>query len=232
MIDVLIDQFTSAGGPLFAALLAVSLLATTITVFKIIQFARLGVGRHAGARAALSRWKAGDLDGGLREAEAHRPALARVAAAGMAAHLGSAGDTAHAREIATQAAVEQLHAMSTHLRVIEAVVQAAPMLGLLGTVIGMIDAFSTMSEGGGAVDPAALAGSIWFALTTTAIGLAIAIPFYFVSVWLEGRVEGERAAMESMIAAILNAPAGRQQAAQRPPPYLAGDGPRTATFGN
>ena len=58
----------------------------------------------------------------------------------------------------------------------------APMLGLLGTVSGMIKAFSVMSQGGMG-DPSKLAGSIGEALITTATGLVIAIPamiFYFV----------------------------------------------------
>ena len=58
----------------------------------------------------------------------------------------------------------------------------APMLGLLGTVSGMIKAFSVMSQGGMG-DPSKLAGSIGEALITTATGLVIAIPamiFYFI----------------------------------------------------
>ncbi len=100
--------------------------------------------------------------------------------------------------------MESLNIMTSHLRLIEAVVQAAPMLGLLGTVIGMISAFGKLSGGGGAVDPGALAGGIWVALLTTAIGLAVAIPFYFVSTWLESRIERERAAMETVISGLVN----------------------------
>ncbi len=59
-----------------------------------------------------------------------------------------------------------------------------------------------MAQGGGAADPSALAGGIWIALTTTAAGLSVAIPFYFLSVWFESRVEAERAAMEAAIADV------------------------------
>jgi biopolymer transport protein ExbB len=96
--------------------------------------------------------------------------------------------------------------MSRHVRVLETSVQAAPMLGLLGTVLGMIAAFNEMSVSGGAVDPTALAGGIWVALSTTALGLMIAIPFYFFTSWIEGRIERERAAMDTTILTIVYGP--------------------------
>ena len=52
----------------------------------------------------------------------------------------------------------------------------SPLLGLLGTVIGMISSFSQLELGGDLVNPALLAGGIWTALLTTAIGLVVAIP--------------------------------------------------------
>jgi len=90
------------------------------------------------------------------------------------------------------------------MRLLEAVVQGAPMLGLLGTVIGMIDAFSTLAAADGAVDPGLLAGGIWTALTTTAAGLAIALVTYFIAAWLEARIAQERQTMETLISAAIH----------------------------
>ena len=84
------------------------------------------------------------------------------------------------------------------------VIQAGPMLGLLGTVVGMIQAFSTLAEAGGAADPAQLAAGIWTSLTTTATGIAIALLAYFVANWLEARIERERLAMETLISAAIH----------------------------
>ncbi|WP_442481408.1 MotA/TolQ/ExbB proton channel family protein [Aeoliella sp. SH292] len=56
------------------------------------------------------------------------------------------------------------------------VVKTAPMVGLFGTVLGMMGAFQGISAGGSDVDPAAMAGNIMLALITTACGLAIAVP--------------------------------------------------------
>ena len=54
--------------------------------------------------------------------------------------------------------------------------QVSPLIGLLGTVIGMIDSFNKLELGGSLVDPAILAGGIWTAILTTAMGLIVAIP--------------------------------------------------------
>ena len=94
--------------------------------------------------------------------------------------------------------------MSDRLRLLEMVVQSAPMLGLLGTVIGMIDAFAVLSLTEGQVDPAGLAGGIWTALTTTAVGLAIALVAYFLASWFESRIDRERNLIEAVISAAIH----------------------------
>lgn len=62
------------------------------------------------------------------------------------------------------------------LNSLDTVAMVAPMLGLLGTVIGMVGAFQKVSDYQGAVNPSILAGDIWEALLTTAFGLLVAIP--------------------------------------------------------
>ena len=59
---------------------------------------------------------------------------------------------------------------------LEIIGQVSPLIGLLGTVIGMIDSFNELELGGSLVDPSILAGGIWSALLTTAMGLIVAIP--------------------------------------------------------
>tara|TARA_B100000900_G_C20546662_1_gene702877 strand:+ start:259 stop:876 length:618 start_codon:yes stop_codon:yes gene_type:complete len=59
---------------------------------------------------------------------------------------------------------------------LEIISQVSPLIGLLGTVIGMIDSFNELELGGSLVDPSILAGGIWTALLTTAMGLIVAIP--------------------------------------------------------
>ena len=59
---------------------------------------------------------------------------------------------------------------------LEIIANVSPLLGLLGTVVGMIKSFNELEIAGNLVDPALLAGGIWTALLTTAIGLIVAIP--------------------------------------------------------
>ena len=205
MAEILTAQLTSFGGPVLIALMLCSIVALATTITKAIQFWRLGVGRHRAAKMAASAWRRGDRPAAMQLVERDGSALSSVSATAMALMIGPPSDPDWARQSAVLEATETLALMGRHLRVLETIVQASPMLGLLGTVIGMIEAFSTLSQGGGAADPAALAGGIWIALSTTALGLMVAIPFYFFSSWFDSRVDSERVAMELAIASITNA---------------------------
>ena len=66
--------------------------------------------------------------------------------------------------------------MHRFMPTLEIIAQVSPLIGLLGTVIGMIDSFNELELGGSLVDPSILAGGIWTALLTTAMGLIVAIP--------------------------------------------------------
>lgn len=202
MFQIIFDQLSTFGGPVLIVLFLTSVVATATTLVKIWQFFRMGVGRHRVAQRALAYWTAGDRLRALESVVADRSQLSQVVAAAMSTLAEDPTAVERARETSSQVALAFLGRNSKSLRVLEAVVQAAPMLGLLGTVIGMIEAFGKVAQGNGAADPTALAGGIWIALTTTAAGLAIAVPFYFLSVWLESRVDAERAAMDAAIAGL------------------------------
>jgi biopolymer transport protein ExbB len=202
VVDIIVAQLATIGGPVLIILFLVSVAATATTIFKVVQYAMLGVGRHKVVQAALIDWLAGDRAAALARLGNDNAALTRVARSAMDALARDPAGRERAQQIAVIEAQTSLAQLGRHLRMIEAVVQAAPMLGLLGTVIGMIEAFGKVATGSGAADPTALAGGIWIALTTTALGLAIAIPFYFISVWLEGRVDAERNAMDAAIARV------------------------------
>ena len=70
----------------------------------------------------------------------------------------------------------KLKNMESFIPSLEIIANVSPLLGLLGTVIGMISSFSQLEIGGDLVNPSLLAGGIWTALLTTAIGLIVAIP--------------------------------------------------------
>jgi biopolymer transport protein ExbB len=74
------------------------------------------------------------------------------------------------REDVLRVAAAQTQALNRYLRGLDAIATLAPLLGLLGTVLGMINAFQALEAAGGRADPAQLAGGIWEALLTTAFG--------------------------------------------------------------
>lgn len=188
----------------FGALAILSLLAVTVSFYKVFQFARMGVGRTRGAEDILDDWLDGRAEEALGVAAKRKSVLSRVLQSVFSGLRARPGDQDYAEELGRQAALVELAAMGKQMRILETVVQAAPILGLLGTVIGMIDAFSTLAGADGAVDPTQLAGGIWTALTTTAAGLAIALVAYFIATWLEGRIEGERQSIEALISAAIH----------------------------
>ena len=92
--------------------------------------------------------------------------------------------------------------MGGYLRVLELIGTLAPLLGLLGTVLGMIEAFQSMESAGEQVDPSVLSGGIWLALLTTAVGLAVAIPTVAILNFFERRLEVLSHDLDDLIAKI------------------------------
>lgn len=209
MIDLILQQLHSAGGPVLVALFAISVASGAVAIFKAVQFAQMGVGRFEKASGALDLWARGNVRGAIDLLREHRSPTGTAVLVAMSSLAEAPSEVGRAREMATFVALDQLNAMNRTLRLLEAVAQAAPMLGLLGTVIGMIEAFGELSAQGGAIDPAALAGGIWVALITTAAGLSVAIPVYFLSMWFEARVDHERASIDTAVVQVLySVPAG------------------------
>lgn len=219
---IAIEEFSIVAWAILGGLVLMSIAASSILLVKLAQFSRLGVGRRSVARkvaAAQEAWRAGDLNG-ARAQLSGAPSLKLQVLSVLFESLGQ-GTRAEAAAQATAQAREGVDALSHNMRGLEAVVQAAPMLGLLGTVVGMIEAFGKLAATSGAADPSTLASGIWTALVTTALGLAIAILFYLVSLWLEGQIAGEAQALERMIGTTLQTaaePTVNQMAAAPVPP--------------
>lgn len=87
-----------------------------------------------------------------------------------------------------EAALTELPILERRVASLSAVAQAAPLLGLLGTVLGMMATFQAFSAGGNYATPGALAEGMWQSLLTTAGGLAIAVPAHLGYHFLTGRV--------------------------------------------
>ncbi|MEO9575363.1 MAG: MotA/TolQ/ExbB proton channel family protein [Tateyamaria sp.] len=197
-----IFQIASLG--VYSLLALLSLVAIAIGLYKIAQFARLGVGRRSEAERILDDWLNGRVDEAISAAGRRRSVLSRILQAVFSGIQARPADVTYAEELSRQTAIIELATMSERMRALDMVVQAAPMLGLLGTVVGMIDAFSVLAVAEGAVDPATLAGGIYVALTTTAAGLIVALFAFFIATWLEGRIDRERNMIEALMSAAIH----------------------------
>lgn len=190
------------GGPVVAILLVLSVFALTVILLKIGRFLWAGVGRYRSVRRADKLWSAGYQSEALALVAKKRNPVAKVLAHGMRGLMHHQIDDPRVREDVERVALKELAGLRSLMKAIEAVVQVAPLLGLFGTVLGMIDAFRALQSAGAEADPAVLAGGIWVALMTTAVGLAIAIPAALVLYWLEGIIERERLEMEQAMTSL------------------------------
>ena len=87
-------------------------------------------------------------------------------------------------------AQEEVNKLGKNVRTLEVIATISPLMGLLGTVVGMVQAFNKVAEYKGQVDPSILAGGIWEALLTTAAGLAVAIPVTVMLHYFDRKIEG------------------------------------------
>ena len=202
-------QIADLGGPVVMALIAISIATLATVLYKLWQFAVAGVGRHRALSDAVAAWDRGDRAGARLVLERSQSYLAPVIDMAFGARpedvmrLEAEAETRFAR-------------LEGGLRFLDSVAQMAPLLGLFGTVLGMIEAFQSLQGAGAQVDPSILAGGIWVALLTTAVGLAVAMPTAMVLSWFEGRMDAERVTAGRAIATILF-PNGRAAPETAPP---------------
>ncbi|WP_417207659.1 MotA/TolQ/ExbB proton channel family protein [Antarctobacter sp.] len=195
------------GGPVVILLGALSILVVAVILYKLWQFAAAGVGRHKALREAVEAWDMGNRMAARRQLDASRSYLRPVVA--MALDGQSDVERLDAEAEARFARLE------SGLRLLDSIAQLAPLLGLFGTVLGMISAFQALQDAGAQVDPSLLAGGIWVALLTTAVGLAVAMPTALVLSWFEGRMDAERVLAQKALRTIL-APSGQVEGAAPP----------------
>lgn len=194
-------QVADLGGPVVMILLAVSVVTLATVLYKLWQFSAAGVGRHKAMKEAVEAWDEGDLAAALAALKQSKSYLAPVVEMAFSAQPQD-------RKRLEAEAESRFARLERGFRLLDSVAQLAPLLGLFGTVLGMIEAFQSLQEAGAQVDPSLLAGGIWVALLTTAVGLAVAMPTSMVLSWLEGRMDGERVTAEWAISTVLH-PQGR-----------------------
>jgi biopolymer transport protein ExbB len=195
--------FQLATFSIYGVLAALSVIALGVGFFKVIQFARSGVGHRKAAEKILDDWLNGRVNEAILVAGRRKFVLARVLQAVFSGIQARPNDVSYAEELSRQTAIIELANLNERMRSLDMVVQAAPMLGLLGTIVGMIDAFAVLSVTEGAIDPTLLASGIYVALTTTAVGLSVALVAFFIATYLESKIDKERNLMEALMSAAI-----------------------------
>ena len=185
------------GGPVVAILAVLSVVALGVIFYKLWVFGPAQFGKMAALDAVIADWDRGSRAKAQSALATVRSPFADVVAAAMAAD-----DTPAAGERVDTLAEAVLAKHETGFRLLDAIAQTAPLLGLFGTVLGMIEAFQAMQGAGTSVDPSVLAGGIWVALLTTAVGLAVAIPTALALTWFEVKVATARGWLASALACI------------------------------
>ena len=192
---VRLHAYLDAGGPVVTILIIMSVIGLAVLLLKTWQFYQLELDKRGFIPHAITAWRENDINV-MREILAQsRSPIARVIESAADVHSNTSSDALAREEVLRVASLHLANARS-YLRVIEVIAALSPLLGLFGTVLGMIEAFQRLEEVGSAVDPAVLSGGIWEALLTTAAGLAVAMPAIVALNWLEQRIENFKLSME------------------------------------
>ena len=178
-------ELITRGGYLMIPIAACSVVALAIVIEKLIEI------RSARNKATQVKQKTAPM---MRNADVSGIARVSREQGGPLGHIYGAG----LREF--EVGIEDMHdavvregerqsiCLRRHLGALTTIVGGAPLLGFLGTVVGMIQAFMKIEQLGGNVNASVLAGGIWQALLTTAAGLSVAAPTFFLHSYLESSI--------------------------------------------
>ena len=196
-------DFLAKGGVVMAILVLLSIYAITVIIFKIQQFYRANLFDSSYIDPVMAQVKAGELTDVSSRLSPIKGPVARIMKTAIECvrnrHLSLRGREAEITRVGAQ----EVHYLESHMRGLEMVATTAPLLGLLGTVIGMVKAFSKLGEAGTRVDPSMLASGIWEALLTTVGGLMVAIPAVAAYYVIDSVIEKIRATMQDVTIQIL-----------------------------
>ncbi|MBN1422162.1 MAG: DUF3450 family protein [Planctomycetes bacterium] len=190
-----------AGGIVMIPLLLVGIAGVLFAIERLIALARAGRGAGEIAAAVPDLVERGEVERATEFCRARGGPVARVLAAGIDAR---GADRDALESILSEAILAELPRLERRLTALEVFTAAAPLLGLLGTVTGMIRIFQVLAAQG-AGNPRLLSGGISEALITTEVGLAIAIPLLLIHAYLSRRARATADHMEQGAKALVHA---------------------------
>jgi len=193
-------ELFTRGGPLMWALLFCSIVALAVFLERIWALRRDRIVPDALLASLERHLKAGDAERAAQLCRENDSALSQVIEAGLSARHEGRPAAKEAMEERGQVAVGELDGA---IGVLSTVAAIAPLLGLLGTVAGMIQVFRDVA-GVDNPDIALLARGIWEALLTTGFGLTVAIPTYVAFRIIEAKIERHGRGLEEAAIEVLN----------------------------
>ncbi len=168
----------NVGGPALWVIFGISVVLLTVGLWKLWHFVKLGAWNRKQAEEILRLWLEKKVEPVDIDQKNYSDEMVR--------------------EECVRLANKDLYEARRGLRIIDLIITIAPLVGLLGTVLGMIEAFQALQDSGAQADPSALAGGIWEALLTTAAGMGIAIPASILLSWYDSVVSNIQADIENL----------------------------------
>ncbi|MCK5161394.1 MAG: MotA/TolQ/ExbB proton channel family protein [Candidatus Aureabacteria bacterium] len=197
------------GGPLMYLIGFCSVLALTIFIERLFHFHRAQIDTEKFMAGIRNIIKKGKITEAISICDETPGPVAHIVKAGLLKHDDQKEEI---KESIEDAGLHEVPRFEKNLVVLATIAHVTPLLGLLGTVTGMIKAFmriQDISARAGIVNPADLAGGIWEALVTTAAGLTVAIPAYVAYNYLVSRVDSLVLDMEKSATELVNILAAR-----------------------
>ena len=192
------------GGPVMLILLGFSIISLTIILAKIYQFWAIKLGKIKFVDNAISQLDKNSPSPILGELKGNPHPAAAVLTSVIESSTNATMSPSDIETEVGRVGSREIKNLDRYLRGLEVIANLSPLLGLLGTVLGMIKAFARLETAGTNVDPAILAGGIWEALLTTAFGLSVAIPTLAAFYLLESKVANCRSLLEDSATRALN----------------------------
>ncbi len=204
-----LQQLIDMGGPVMLVLIGLAIVGLVTFFYLMLSGAVFAPRMNGRLRSALKQWQQQPGRQTPEQIEtasgwlARANPLAPLMTYAMTASLDHLDPTALREELARRSQ-KALQPFEAPLKIIEVIAALAPLLGLLGTVMGMMAAFSTMASSTGQAGASELSGGIYEALTTTAAGLVIAIPFAALAAWIEFRLRRLNTTLNDTLVRIIS----------------------------
>jgi biopolymer transport protein ExbB len=201
------NSLLNLGGPIVYILLALSVYATAIIFYKLHIFYGVNFFKSERTTRSINKWLENNHDDAYESINKINDPESEVISFAMYQLLKHKKLTvkleSDIREEIVRLSDERINYYSSNLNSLQVIATIAPLLGLLGTVFGMIEAFQQMEMAGKNVDPSVLSGGIWEALLTTAVGLSVAIPIVVFESYFRNVVETFKNNIESAVTKVL-----------------------------